>query len=150
MYCESLAKTNRLRTGLRGCNPVDSAPARDAHVPTGPHPSHRIHDGAAMVAAIVASGARTRHRACSVPVCLPVRSEVWGGSSTSSMTIPILLKAYFHLAKSPQKVSGRQVSGWTAQFSQIGLPWSEARVSTNYNWPGPSWGPRVLQGFLKF
>ena len=79
------AKTKRLRTGLRGRNPVDSAPARDAHVPTGPHPSHRIHDGAAMgmAAAIVASGARTRHRAnepCSVPVYLPVLSEpVFGG-----------------------------------------------------------------------
>ena len=31
-------------------------------MPTGPRPSHQIHDGAAMAAAIVASGARTRRQ----------------------------------------------------------------------------------------
>ena len=64
---------------------------------------------------------------CSVPVCQPALSGVWGGSSTSSMTI---------LSENLQKVSCRlkrgRVGGRVAQFSQIGLPWSEARVSTNY------------------
>ena len=121
------AKTHRLRTGLRGRNPVDSAPARHAQVPTGPRPSHRIHDGGSH-GGVGRSDAAQSHALC-LSTCLTCLSqEVFGGgSSTSSMTI---------FAKSLSKVSCRQkrerMGGWVAQFTQIGLPWSEARVCTNY------------------
>ena len=53
-------------------------------MPTGPRPSHQIHDGAAMAAAIVASGARTRRQSHGLAGHLSADSALAAGGGVSA------------------------------------------------------------------